>query len=59
MVVVVVIDPEYNDETVVNSAGTWTTTVPVWPGRDGKAMVDVATAEPKYSDEIVVNTAGT
>jgi hypothetical protein len=43
----------------VNSAGTWTTTVPVWPGKDGIATVDVAVTEPPYSDEIVENRVGT
>jgi hypothetical protein len=39
-------EPKYSDETVMNTAGTWTTTVPVCPGRDGKTMVDVAVVDP-------------
>jgi archaellum component FlaG (FlaF/FlaG flagellin family) len=56
MVVVVVIDPEYSDETVVNCAGTCTRTVPVCPGKDGRATVEVAAAEPTYSEVTVVNS---
>jgi hypothetical protein len=33
--------------------------VPVWPGRDGTATVEVAVTEPAYNDEIVKNRIGT
>jgi hypothetical protein len=56
---VAAIDPKYREETVVNSAGTCTTTVPVCSGRDGTATVKVTATEPEYSDETVVNGAGT
>jgi hypothetical protein len=51
----VVFEPGYSDETVVNWAGTRTMTVPGSPGRDGKAIVEVVEFEPANSDVIVVS----
>jgi hypothetical protein len=53
MVDVEAADPAYSDVTVVNSpvtdvfcSGTWTTTVPISPGKDGVANVTVEATEP-------------
>jgi hypothetical protein len=43
---------------VVTCVGTWTRTVPVWPGKDGIATVDVATTDPAYSEVRVINCCG-
>jgi hypothetical protein len=51
----VVFEPGYNDDTVVNWAGTRTTTVPGSPGRDGMAIVEVVVFGPANKDVIVVS----
>jgi hypothetical protein len=56
MVDIATVEPAYSDETVVNKAGTCTMTVPVWPGRDGRAIVDVVVVDPAYSEVTVVNS---
>jgi hypothetical protein len=59
IVTVVATDPAYSEVRVVNSAGTWTRTAPVWPGKDGKEIMVVVAIDPEYSDKTVVNSGGT
>jgi len=44
-----------NSKSAAVVCGTRTTTVPVWPRRDGVATTDIAVVEPSYISVIVVN----